>query len=124
MAITHSTTIRDGFSDSVAAGIDAGAGVGQLVLKASGGTVATIPVNKPAFGGGSVNGVLTLDVSPVPEDSSAAGSGTSVNTFEFQESAGTVVFSGAVPADLTLSKNPIDAGDTVQITSFTYTASP
>ena len=122
MAITHSTTIRDGFANDVAAGVDGGAGPGQLVLKATAATVSTIPVNDPAFGA-SVTGVITLDVTPVPEDSSATGSGTSVNTFEFQDSVGTVVFSGAVPADLTLSKNPIDAGDTVQITSFTYTAS-
>ena len=75
-----------------------------------------------------VAGVITLDVTPIPEDSSAVG-GAAVDSMEFRESTGIVVFTGdnitgvSGGGDLELSKNPIDAGDTVQLTSFTYTAS-
>jgi hypothetical protein len=123
MSITHGTPVRDGFANDVTAAVDAGT-AGNVVLKTGVTTVSTIPLNLPSFGAAS-SGVITLDVSPVPEDPSAVGNGSAVDSFEFQSSAAAVVFTGdAIPGDMTLSKNPIDAGDTVQITSFTYTASP
>jgi hypothetical protein len=73
---------------------------------------------------------MALDVAPVPEDSAATGNASQVTTMEFQDSTGTVVFTGdsitavAGGGDLELSKNPIDANDIVQLTSFSYTASP
>jgi hypothetical protein len=93
-----------------------------MVLKTSTTSVSTIPFNNPSFGAAS-NGVITLDVTPTPEDTNATGNASAVDSFELQDNASAVVITGAVPGDLTLSKNPIDAGDTVQITSFTYTAS-
>jgi hypothetical protein len=86
-------------------------------------------LNNPAFGASS-NGVITLDVTPVPEDSNATGNASVVDAFSFETSVGTMVFTGdnitgiGGGGDLELTKNPISTGDTVQLTSFTYTASP
>ncbi len=125
MAITHEVAHRNSFAGTVSAAVDAGAGAGLCVLKAGVNSAATIVLNDPAFTG-PVAGVLTLDVAPVPEDPNATGDASMVDTMEFQDSVGNVVFTGDDMAggDLTLSKNPIDAGDVVQMTAFTYTASP
>jgi hypothetical protein len=116
MAITHDVATRNAFADQVDADIGA---AGKLVLLAGAVEVATMPLNNPAFGAAS-GGVITMDVAPVPTDSAATG-GT-VTLFELQETGGTGIVLGAV-ADITLSKNPINALDVVTITSFTYTAS-
>jgi hypothetical protein len=122
MALTHPTAQRSAFALSVLSTIDDGTGNGQCVLKVSTTASSTITLNKPSFT--EASGVLTLDASGPPEDSSATGNAGSVDNFSFQRSDGTVAFNGVVPGDMTLSKNPIDPGDTVQLTSYTYTASP
>ena len=129
MALTHGTTERDAFCTTVSNGVDFGPAAGNCVLKTSTTEVATIVLNDPAFAAPSA-GVMALDVAPVPEDSAATGNASAVDSMEFQDSTGTVVFTGdnitgvAGGGDLELSKNPIDANDIVQLTSFTYTASP
>jgi hypothetical protein len=129
MAITHNVTLRDGFASDVAAAVDAGAGVGNCVLLTGATEVSTIPLETPPFSAPSA-GVITLDVIPVPEDPSATGNASAVDSMEFQDSDANVVFTGdnitgvAGGGDLELSKNPIDATDIVQLTAFTYTASP
>ena len=129
MAITHETIERDIFCNTIISAIDNGAGVGNCILLEGANVVATLPLSKPSFPA-PVAGVITLDVTPIPEDSSATGSASPVDSMEFRESTGIVVFTGdnitgiAGGGDLELSKNPIDPGDTVQLTSFTYTASP
>ncbi len=128
MAITHEVAVRNSFAAEVSLATDAGAGPGECILLAGASTVSTIPLNDPAFGA-PVAGVITLDVAPVPEDSNAAGNASPVDSMEFRDSTGTEVFTGdnitgvSGGGDLELSKNPIDAGDVVQLTSFTYTAS-
>jgi len=128
MAITHGSTQRDSFCTTVSTGVDFGPAAGQCVLKTGVTEVATITLNDPSFAAPS-SGVMALIVSPVPEDSAATGNAAAVDSMEFQDSTGTVVFTGdnitgvAGGGDLELSKNPIDANDIVQLTSFTYTAS-
>ena len=122
MAITHPTPQRSAFANSVLGTIDGGAGNGQCVLNVGGTAASTITLNDPSFT--EASGVLTLDAAGPPEDSSATGNASAVDNFSFQSSTGTIAFSGVVPGDMTLSKNPIDPGDTVQLTSYTYTASP
>jgi len=129
MAITHLEAIRNGFCADIATATDFGPAAGQCVLKTGATEVATITLNDPSFTTPSVAGVLTLIVAPVPEDAAATGNASQVDSMEFQDSTGTVVFIGdnitavAGGGDLELSKNPIDANDIVQLTSFTYTAS-
>lgn len=128
MSITHSTTERNNFAAGVQIAVDAGAGAGQCVLLAGAAAVSTLVLNDPSFGAPAA-GVITLDVDPVIEDSSAVGNAAVVDSMEFQDSDGNMVFAGdsitgvGGGGDLELSKNPIAAGDTVQLASFTYTAS-
>ena len=130
MAITHLDAVRGTFCTTVSTATDFGPAAGNCVLYTGGTTeVATIVLNKPSFDAPSA-GVMALVVTSVPEDPAATGNASTVTTMEFQDSTGTVVFTGdsitAVSGggDLELSKNPIDANDIVQLTSFSYTASP
>lgn len=124
MSITHGLAIRNQFATTVSTDVETGAGAGKMVLFTGVTEVATILFNEPAFTG-PVAGVLTLDVVPIPEDSSATGNASAVDNFEVQDGVGLAVFAGdAIPGDITLSKNPIDPGDVVQIQAFSYTASP
>ena len=130
MSITHIEAVRNSFCTVVSTAVDFGPAAGNCVLKTGVTEVATIVLNDAAFDTPPVAGVSTLDVSPVPEDPAATGNASLVDSMEFQDSTGTVVFIGdnitavAGGGDLELSKNPIEANDIVQLTSFTYTASP
>lgn len=121
MAVTHLTAVRTGIADYVVDLIDAGAGAGTLVFNTSGDVeVATLTFSDPAFGA-AVNGVATA--SSITSDTSATG-GT-VAKFVVKDSNGTVVFSGAVGtsgSDINLSSLSVGAGDTVSVSSLTYTA--
>ena len=118
MAITHLAATRTALAGVIITDLDAGAGVANFVLQAAAVEIATMPLSKPSFVAGAA-GVIDMDVTPIPEDASATG-GT-VDSWEMQDSDANMVFAGAV-GDITLSKNPIDASDTVQCTSFSYTA--
>lgn len=124
MAVTHPTAVRTGIADFVVDQIDEGTPPGLLVFQTSGGaTVCTVTLNNPAFGA-AVNGVATLDVDPaLVSDGAAAGT---IAKAEFRNAAGTAKILGAcgtsgsdinIPGGLTLAE-----GDTVTVTSLTYTA--
>jgi len=126
MAITHGQPTRDAFALQVLTDLDAEAGVAQciLVTGGTGGTeVATMDLSKPSFVQASE--VLTLDITPIPTDSAATGNASAVDAVDFVDSLGVVVFTSndVSGTDFTLSKNPIANGDTVELTSCTYTAS-
>jgi hypothetical protein len=125
MSITHLTAVRDVFCTTVSTATDFGPSPGNCVLLTGVTEVATIVLNDPSFDAPS-SGVMALDVAPVPEDPAATGNASLVDSFEFQDSTGTVVFTGSDVdgGDMTLSKNPIDINDIVQLTSFSYTSSP
>lgn len=125
MALTHSTTIRDGLCNYVVDAIDGGTTdtTGDLVIMASADAeVATLSwTATPAFGASS-SGTATMNT--INDDTSATG-GTAI-AFKFQNRDNTEIFRGSVStsgADLNLSSTTIGAGDTVSITSFTYSAS-
>lgn len=121
MAVTHATTVRTGIADYVVDLLDAGAGAGTLEFQTSGNVeVATLTFSDPAFGA-AVSGVATA--SAITSDTSATG-GT-VAKFVTKDSNGNAVFSGAVStsgSDINLSSLSVGAGDTVSISSLTYTA--
>ena len=129
MAITHLDAVRNTFCTTVSTATDFGPAAGNCVLLAGATTVSTIILNDPSFDAPSA-GVMALDVTTVPEDAGAVGNAAAVDSMEFRDSTGTVVFTGGFitgvggGGDLELSKNPIDANDIVQLTSFQYTASP
>lgn len=121
MAVTHPTTVRNGLADYVVDLIDAGAGAGTLEFQTSGNVeVATLTFSDPAFGAATGG---TATASAITSDTSATG-GT-VAKFVVKDSTGTQVFSGAVStsgSDINLSSLSVGAGDTVSISSLTYTA--
>lgn len=121
MAVTHATTVRTAIADLVVDLIDAGAGAGTLEFLTSGDVeVATLTFSDPAFGN-SVAGTATA--SAITSDTSATG-GT-VAKFVTKDSNGTAVFYGAVStsgSDINLSSLAVGVGDTVAISSLTYSA--
>ena len=124
MATTHPTAVRTGIADFVVDQIDEGTPPGLLIFLTSGdATVCTITLNNPAFGA-AANGVATLDVDPaLTSDGATAGT---IAKAEFRNAAGTAKIlcacgtSGSdinIPGGLALA-----TGDTVTVTSLTYTA--
>ena len=135
MAITHLDAVRNTFCTTVSTATDFGPAAGNCVLLTGATTVSTIILNDPSFDAPSAGvmalpWVMALDVTTVPEDAGAVGNAAAVDSMEFRDSTGTVVFTGGFitgvggGGDLELSKNPIDSNDIVQLTSFSYTASP
>ncbi len=121
MAVTHASTVRDGLCNYVVDLIDAGAGAGTLQFQTSGDVeVATLTFSDPAFGASSSG---TATASAITSDTSATG-GT-VAKFKVYDSTATLVFSGAVStsgSDINLSSLSVGVGDTVSISSLTYSA--
>ena len=125
MAITHGTPTRTAIADAVVDRLDTGSGTasGRLVIQTSGSVaVATLTLSNPAFGNASA-GVATANA--ITSDTNAAG-GTAAK-FELRDRDATAVILGSVGtsgADINLSSVNIGAGDTVTISSLTYTAMP
>ncbi len=122
-AVTHPTTVRTTVANTVVDLIDAGAAAGTLEFQDSGGTeVATLTFSDPAYGNAS-NAVATA--SAITSDTDATG-GT-VAKWVQQDSDGTDVILGAAStsgSDINLSSLSVGAGDTVAVSSLTYTAMP
>lgn len=124
MAITHVTAVRNSLADEITTAVDAGAGAGELVLMTSGDTeVATLTMSDPSFGAAS-GGTITANA--ISSDTNATG-GT-IALFKIQDSDANEIIRGTVTAtgdggDIELSSLSITAGDTVEISSFDYTAS-
>ncbi len=125
MAITHVATVRNGLADYVVDLIDGGSGDanGDIVIMTSGDVeVATLAFSDPAFGAAS-GGTATANT--ISDDTNATG-GTAA-LFKVQDKSNAEVFRGTVTAtggggDMQLSSVAIGNGDTISITSFTYTA--
>ena len=123
MAVTHPTAIRNGIADYVVDRLDLGTGTsaGRLVFQTSGGTaVATLALSNPAFGAAS-SGVATA--AAITSDTNAAG-GTTTKA-ELRDRDATAIVLCAVStsgSDINLSSTTIGAGDTVSMSSLTYTA--
>ena len=121
MAVTHPTAVRDIIANAVVDSIDVG-GAGSLIFQTSGDVeVATLTFSATAFGASSSG---TATASAITSDTSATG-GT-VAKFKIQNgSAADAGFAGAVStsgSDINLSSLAVGAGDTVSISSLTYTA--
>lgn len=125
MALTHTTAVRNAATDAVVDLIDGGSGDanGDLVFMTSGDVaVATLAMSNPAFGASSSG---TATASAITSDTNAAG-GT-VAKFKLQNRSNTEILQGSVTAtsgggDIELSSTSVGAGDTVSVSSLTYTA--
>ena len=123
LAVTHTATVRTGIADYVCGLINAGTPPGHIVMATTGDvTVATLTCASAAFGGAS-SGVSTA--AAIVADTSAVG-GTIAKAI-FKNAAGTEVFRCSVTAtggggDIEMNSVVISAGQTVSISSLTYTA--
>lgn len=126
MALTHVTAVRNGLADYVVDILDTGTtdANGDLVFMTSGDVeVATLALSNPAFGAAASG---TATASAISSDTNATG-GT-IAKFKFQDRDNGEVFRGVVTGtggggDIELSSVIIGAGDTVSMTSFTYSGS-
>lgn len=122
-AVTHPTAVRNTLADTVVDLLDAGAGAGTLVFQTGGSAeVATCTFSDPAFGN-AASGTATANA--ITDDTDATG-GT-IAQFVAEDSNNTDVFLGSVTAtagggDIELSSVSPQAGDTVGMTSLTYSA--
>lgn len=127
MAITHDSDARDDLASKIQSMIDSGAGTATLVFQtADSSAVATINLQNPSFGAPS-SGTITLLGTPLQDTNAALTD--EIDNFKVVSRNSTVIFRGsvdssgaAVSPDITLSSTNIGAGDTVEITSLTYTA--
>ncbi len=123
MAVTHPTAVRNAIADLVVDRIDAGSGAGTLEFQTSGDVeVATLTFSDPAFGSASSG---TATASAITSDTSATG-GT-IAKARAKDSTGTEVFACSVTAtggggDIQLSSVSVSSGQTVAVSSLTYTA--
>jgi hypothetical protein len=123
MTVTHPTAVRTGIADHVVDQIDEGTPPGKIVFQTSGDvTVATLPFGNPAFGAAS-SGVATANA--ITSDTNAVG-GT-IAKARLRNAANTDKVICSVTAtggggDITLNSVVISAGQTVSLSSLTYTA--
>ena len=129
MALTHTTTIRNGLADLVVDAIDAGTtdAAGSVLIATTGfaSTLVNIPLAAPPAFGAAASGVATA--SGLPKEATATATGTAA-VFRIEDRDNTEIFQGVVTAtggggDMELSSLSVTSGDTVRINTFTYTAS-
>jgi malate/lactate dehydrogenase len=121
MAVTHATATRSGIADYVTGLLNNGTIQFQTAASA---VVATLTFGATAFGAAS-SGVSTANA--ITSDTDAAGNASPVTKAVIRSSAPANVLEcsvGLSGEDINISKVVIDAGDTVELTSLTYTAAP
>lgn len=123
MAVTHPTAVRNGIADFVVDQLDEGTPPGLLVFLTSGNvTVATLTFSNTAFGSATGG---TATAASITADTNAVG-GT-IAKASLRNAAGTEKIACSVTAgggggDIELSSVVISAGQTVSMTSLTYSA--
>lgn len=121
MAVTHGTATRTSLATAVLDDIDVGT-AGNLVFRTSGDVeVATCPLSLTS---GVVSGAV-LTFNAISDETDATG-GT-VAKFTVEDSSAVDVLLGNVQTsggDINLSSLVVGAGDTVSVSSLTYTAAP
>ena len=125
MAVTHQAIIRQSLAQVILDAIDQDVGAGSLIFRtAADAEVATLTLSDPAgtLGGGD-NAVLTFN--PITSDTNATGGITT--KFVITDNSGDEIVYGNVSAtggggDIELSSTTIGVGDTVAVSSLTYTS--
>jgi hypothetical protein len=123
MAVSHPVAVRNGLADFVVDQLDEGTPPGKLVFQTAGSVaVATLTFAATAFGT-AAGGTATANA--IVSDTNAVG-GT-IAKAELRNAAGTAKVLCSVTAtngggDIELSSVVISAGQTVSMSSLTYTA--
>ena len=120
MAVTHSAATRNAIADAVLADIDIDVGAGTIECQTAGPVeVATGLLSDPT--GTVAAEVLTF--SPITDDTSATGGTVSKFVIKSNLGGDRVLGSVAVSGgDINMSSLSIGVGDTVSVSSLTYTA--
>jgi hypothetical protein len=125
MAITHSTTARNALANAILGLIDGDAGAGRIEIytAARATLLGTLTLSDPA--GTVATGTLTF--SAIAQDTAADATGSAA-LFDIKDNSGDLVLSGTITAtggggDLTMPSVSITAGEPIQISSLTYSAS-
>jgi hypothetical protein len=125
MAVTHPTAIRTLVADLVVDQLDLNTPPAKIILQTAGSvTVSTLTFSNPAFGA-AASGTATAGA--ITSDTNAVG-GTAAKA-ELRQGGATPVILCSVTAtggggDIQLSSVVISAGQTVSISSMTYSAMP
>lgn len=129
MSLTHITTIRNTLADAVVDALDIGStdatGDLQIATSTAFSTIlANLTFANPAFGTAATG---TATANAIVSETNAPASGSAA-AFRVRDRNNSEVFRGSVTVtggggDLQLSSVGITAGDTVSITSMTYSAS-
>ena len=123
MAVTHPTTsVRDGMVNNITAQLNSGTIEIQTAAAAA---LATMNFQATAYGT-PVNGTASANGTPLEDTSALAGTASQAQQ---KSSGGTIIVQCSVTAtggggDIELSSVVFDAGDTVRLTSLTYSAPP
>ena len=124
---THSDAIRNQLADLVVDSVDLGSGNpnGQLILlTALDAVVATLDLSNPAFNAAGTTTVGRCEANAITSDTNAVGG--LATKYSFVDRDGVIIFQGTVGtsgAEILFDDNDFQPGDTVQINTFTYTAS-
>lgn len=121
MAVTHGASTRSNLATQVLDDIDIGTAGSLIFRTAAAAEVATLILS--TISGVVAGAVLTFNA--VNDDANATG-GTTTN-FTIENSSSVMILAGSVAltgGDINLSSTNISAGDTVSVTSLTYTAPP
>lgn len=124
MAMAYATAVRTARMQAVADAIDGDVGAGSLEIGTSGfGSVLAILTLADPCGTVS-SGVLTFDVTPALEDSSANATGTAAEA-RIKDNSGDIIVSGLTVGtsgtNIVLTSTAIVATEPVTITAFTIT---
>ncbi len=123
MAVTHSTAARNAAANAVLALLNVG-GAGTLVFLTTGLTVlASLALSNPAAPSAS-SGSATFNAIT----NAIAGATGTATVFQLRDNSGTTQVTGSVGngsgGDINMSSNVVTTGDTVSITSLSYSAMP
>ncbi len=129
MAITHSSTVRNALADLIDDRVNAGTldtGGDFVVIDSSGPTdLISWELQDPAFGAASAG---TITLAGVPLSTTASATGTA-DEFEVRSRDNNVIYQGTVTAtggggDVEINDASVTSGQSADLESHTYTASP
>ena len=129
MAVTHAPAVRTALANFIVDQLDTGTPPGKIFIQTSGGTeVANLTFANPAFDA-AASGVAASGQSGFVIISDTDANGGTAAKFELRQGNGTVLVLGSVTAtggggDITLNSITVSAGQTVALTSLTYTSPP
>jgi hypothetical protein len=121
--VTHPTAVRNGLCDYVVDQLDISTPPGKLKFKtAADAIVATLTFSNPAFGAASSGTATVIGITP---DTNAVGGVITKATLD--QGGGTTIVNCSVTAtggggDITLNSTTVSAGQTVSMTTLTYSA--